>query len=93
MERDKASGKALSALLQILRSNGVTRYATPSLTLELAAVAPRPAPRTLNVSPEALEAEAHGEDDDDEEEGDPRFLLERLNKRVIKRVDPRRNAQ
>lgn len=93
MERDKASGKALSALLQILRSNGVTRYVTPALTLELAPVAPRPAPRSFGVSPEALEAEAHGEDDDDEEEGDTRFLLERLNKRVIKRADPRRNAQ
>ena len=85
-------GKPLSALLQILRSAGVTRYQTPELTLELGPPPPgRPLPRHINVSPEALAADALG--DDDEEEGDPRFLLERLGAKHFPGVkgDPRKN--
>lgn len=86
-------GKQLSALLQILRSNGVTRYATADLTLELG---PPPAPKraatALNLSAEALDADRLAEDDD-EEEGDPRFLLERLSRKHFPtaKADPRRN--
>lgn len=88
-------GKPLSALLQILRSAGVTRYQTPELTLELGPPPARRAPTAINVSPEALDAERHGEDDPDEEEGDPRFLLERLGRRHFPapKADPKRNAQ
>ena len=100
--KDKTAGKALSALLQILRSNGVTRYQTPDLTLELAPAAKggasgRAAPRTVNVSPEALaaEAEAGGDVDgnDEDEPGDMRFGLERLTRRHFPaaKADPRRN--
>jgi hypothetical protein len=87
-------GKQLSALLQILRSNGVTRYQTTGLTLELGpAPPPRPLPRALNLSPEALAREALLDDDDDEEEGDPRFLLERLGRKHFPsaKADPRKN--
>jgi hypothetical protein len=86
-------GKQLSALLQILRSNGVTRYVSGELTLELGpAPRPRAAPIAVNLSPEALDAERR-EEEDDEEEGDPRFLLERLTRRhfPIAKADPRRN--
>lgn len=98
-------GKPLSALLQILRSNGVAKYRLTTkekdgkettVDLELgAAPAGRPAPRAINVSPEALDAdpELHGEDDEDEE-GDPRFLLERLERRHVapgKRPHPSKN--
>lgn len=86
-------GKQLSALLQILRSNGVTRYETPELSLQLG---PAPAPRTpkdavhLDVSPEAL-----AEDEQDqkfEQDGDFRFALERIAPRHFpRRADPRRN--
>lgn len=80
-------GKQLSALLQILRSQGVTKYQTANLTLELGPAPPRRVPGVPNVSPEALAA--HGEDDDDEEEGDPRFLLERIAKKFPRqRVSP-----
>lgn len=89
-------GKQLSALLQILRSNGVTRYQTNALTLDLTvAPAQRPGkggPVHFNVSPEALAAEAQ-EAADDEEEGDPRFLLERLGSKHFPsaKADPRKN--
>lgn len=86
-------GKQLSALLQILRSNGVTRYAIADLTLELG---PPPPPKraatALNLSPEALDQERRDEATDDDE-GDPRFLLERLTPKHFPaaRADPRRN--
>lgn len=88
-------GKQLSALLQILRSNGVRRYQTAQLTLELGAPPAPRAPRVVNLSPEALDAdpEAHGGGDPDEEDGDPRFLLERLTPKHFPRqvADPRKN--
>ena len=63
-------GKQLSALLQILKSNGVTHYQTPEITLDLSASGPRtPGP--------VAEQPAGGEEEDDDI-GDPRFLLERL---------------
>lgn len=74
-------GKQLSALLQILRAHGVTRYQTPEMTLELGAAPTKAAPRTINLSPEALDEEREGSGGDEEEMGDPRFLLERLNAR------------
>jgi hypothetical protein len=82
-------GKQLSALLQILLSNGVTRYQTPELTLELG---PQPAKRgatAINVSPEALDAER---EDDEEEPGDMRFALERLTAKHFPapKADPRK---
>lgn len=86
-------GKPLSALLQILRSAGVTSYETPQLKLTLGPRPARPAPTHINVSPEALGAELTGEDDPDEEEGDPKFLLERLGARHFggRKADPRRS--
>lgn len=87
-------GKQLSALLQILRSNGVTHYQTPDLTLQLGPPAPpKRAPIAIEVSPEALAAEQQADDDDDE--GDPRFLLERLTKKHLSgtKADPRKNLR
>jgi len=87
-------GKQLSALLQILRSHGVTSYQTPELTLILG---PAPPPKhvttSLNVSPEALAAERHGEDDPEDEEGDPRFFLERIQPRLRRKADPNANGR
>jgi hypothetical protein len=71
---DPKIGKGLSALLQILRSHGVTHYETPELKLSLGPPPARHAPTAIDVSPEALAAEL----EQDEEEGDSRFLLERL---------------
>jgi hypothetical protein len=92
---EKNRGKPLSALLQILRAAGVTRYETPELTLEIGPPPPgkRP-PVAINVSPEALAAEqAEAELDDDE--GDPKFLLERLGQKHFPapKADPRRNTR
>lgn len=93
---DKKSGKGLSALLQILRSNGVTRYQTPELTLELG---PAPPPRHssdhIEVSPEALARAQRELAEDDEDEGDPRFLLERLGRKHFggAKADPTRNGK
>jgi hypothetical protein len=85
-------GKPLSALLQILRSAGVTRYQTPELTLELGP--PPPPKHAWRDLDQVIATEAHGEDEPDEEEGDPRFLLERLGpKHFPHRADPKRNAQ
>lgn len=89
-------GKQLSALLQILRTNGVMRYQTPDLTLELG---PAPPPRALsrhsNPSPADVAREAMLDDEEDEEDeaGDPRFLLERLGPKHFPsaKADPRRN--
>jgi len=86
-------GKQLSALLQILRSAGVTRYQTNALTLEMGpAPAPKRAPTALNLSPEALAAERQEPDDDEDEPRDWRFALERMNRHFPRpRADPRKN--
>jgi len=88
-------GKQLSALLQILRAHGVTRYATDKLTLELGAAPAKVAARgpiAVNLSPEALDDERIGAEEPDDE-GDPRFLLERLQPRWFpdKKATPRKN--
>ena len=83
----------MSAATTLLRSNGVTRYQTTAITLELGpAPPPKPGPRHIDLSPEALAREALGSDDEDEE-GDPRFLLERLSTKHFPsaRADPRKN--
>ena len=85
-------GKQLSALLQILRSNGVTRYQTPEITLDIGpAPPPKPGPRALELSPEALAREALMDDDD--EPGDMRFALERIGPKHFPpaKADPRKN--
>lgn len=83
-------GKKLSALLQILRNAGVTRYVCGDVTIELVAQAPAPARVTtaINVSPGALT-----EIDPDDDPGDFRFALERLTPRHYPAIkgDPRRN--
>jgi len=85
-------GKPLSALLQILRAAGVTRYQTPELTLELGPAPSKYAKSALNLSPEALAAQREAAADDDDE-GDPRFLLERLGPKWFPgaKADPRKN--
>jgi hypothetical protein len=88
-------GKPLSALLQILRAHGVTRYQTDKLTLELgtapAKVAAR-GPIAVNLSPEALDDERIGAEEPDDE-GDPRFSLERFGPKWFPpvRATPRKN--
>ena len=79
-------GKQLSALLQILRSNGVTHYQTPDITLDLAPIGPRVAP----VADPPPEEEKPDEDDDI---GDPRFLLERLGDDFGARRDARNGSK
>lgn len=64
-------GKQLSALLQILKANGVTHYQTPEITLDLAP-GQKPAAPVTDPPPEEEKPE------EDDEIGDPRFLLERL---------------
>jgi hypothetical protein len=91
-------GKPLSALLQILRSAGVTRYATPELTLELGPAPPpkRAVATAINLSPEALDAERRADEDDEKEPEDFRFGLE-SERRAQKwfprpRANPKRNG-
>lgn len=84
-------GKQLSALLQILRANGVTSYRTKEITLELGTVQPKPAPRT-GVTLETAPAST-GDEDPEDEEGDPRFLLERLGDRYWPKGKPRANPK
>ncbi len=86
-------GKQLSALLQILRSNGVTRYQTPDLTLEMGPAPPPKVTRHIDLSPEALARDALADDGEEDDEGDPRFLLERLSTKHFPsaRADPRKN--
>lgn len=89
-------GKQLSALLQILRAHGVTRYATDKLTLDLG---PAPAKQTvrgaikIDLSPEALDADRRGAEVDDDDPGDMRFGLEKLTERWFPapRATPRKN--
>jgi hypothetical protein len=88
-------GKPLSALLQILRAAGVTRYQTPELTLDLGPAPVKHAARgpiKLDLSPQALDDERIGAEEPDDE-GDPRFLLERLQPRWFpdRKATPRKN--
>lgn len=87
-------GKQLSALLQILRSNGVTRYQTTALTVELgASPGPRPLPRTVSIGANGAVSTTGDEADEEDDEGDPRFLLERLGPKHFPgaKADPRKN--
>jgi len=79
-------GKQLSALLQILRASGVTRYHTDALTLELG-----PAP--VKRPSVAIDVSTPTEDDDEDQPGDMRFGLERQMQRHFPspKADPRRN--
>lgn len=85
-------GKQLSALLQILRSAGVTSYETPQIKLTLGPPPPPRTARAIDLSPEAL-ANEHPEVDD-EEPKDWRFALERRMSRYTRGPSkPKADAQ
>jgi hypothetical protein len=81
-------GKPLSALLQILRSAGVTKYTTPELTLELG---PAPPPKRGRTLDEVLDAGEDKTPADDDEPRDWRFALEKRMKHFPRRADPLKN--
>jgi hypothetical protein len=91
---DPKRGKGLSALLQILRSAGVTSYETPDLKLTLGPKPPGKVVTSFGVSPEALAADASEVDDGDPEPEDFRFALEtRMRKHFpAPKADPRKNG-
>lgn len=84
-------GKQLSALLQILRANGVTHYRTKEIHLELAPSAPRAAPAA--AAPEASQIGGGDAQEDEDEIGDPRFLLERLSSGFVERTEQRKQGK
>jgi hypothetical protein len=70
-------GTSLKALLKVLRDAGVTRYATPELTIELGAAPAARAPVAL-VEPEADAEEQIAAEAEADGITDWRFALERL---------------
>ena len=86
-------GKQLSALLQILRSAGVTAYETPQLKLTLG---PAPAPKAPRVAIDVSTPDAEADSDDKDESDEPRdwrFALEQRQDRWFPRrpPNPRKN--